>query len=367
MYKGVAGMAGYRRWISYIYSYEEGIKKSNIGYVRVESLGKVTKITVHINVLSVSGSIKTYFFVRSPKGMNGIYIGDTQIDKGVGKGVFRVDSASISGSGHNVSEAGGILIYHNNDSFFASEWDDKPVRIDEFVEISDADENKLKIVETVKIPVESKVEQEVSVNITTAQELAESTSENEEMVEVDNSEQKNDENVLSVNEQSENANIELVKTESMQPDLVMQAGKVQEGTIQERTVREGTVQEVLEDDIAKAAGNMLETYPQMYPFEDDEMLRCVRIEPQDIEKLPIDIWNLAGNSFLLRGYYGYRHLMLMKREDKYTSEYLLGVPGIYHNKDNLIAEMFGFNLFKPMKKTDKVQGEFGYWCIPVGR
>ena len=55
----------------------------------------------------------------------------------------------------------------------------------------------------------------------------------------------------------------------------------------------------------------------------------------------------------------------MKTADVNRPRYLLGVPGIYHNKDEFIAKMFGFKLFKPMKNKSDVKGEFGYWCILV--
>ena len=54
---------------------------------------------------------------------------------------------------------------------------------------------------------------------------------------------------------------------------------------------------------------MLSVFPKMYPFEIDEMGECVRIDLKDIGNLPVAYWSLAGNPFLLRGYYCYRHLI----------------------------------------------------------
>ncbi|MDE6635585.1 MAG: hypothetical protein K2K09_03140, partial [Lachnospiraceae bacterium] len=66
----------------------------------------------------------------------------------------------------------------------------------------------------------------------------------------------------------------------------------------------------------------------------------------------------------LKGYYGYRHLIFIK-VGKDNPKYMIGVPGINHNRENFLANMFGFKLFKPIKNTSDIRGEFGYWCIPI--
>ena len=119
------------------------------------------------------------------------------------------------------------------------------------------------------------------------------------------------------------------------------------------------------NEIEEAAKKMLSSYPKMFPFENDDRIICVRIEPQDIGQLPIDTWILANNSFLLQGYYSYRHLMLMCTGDDVRPAYLIGVPGIYRGRDEYMAQMFGFGLFKPMRECDGLRGEFGYWCISL--
>lgn len=119
------------------------------------------------------------------------------------------------------------------------------------------------------------------------------------------------------------------------------------------------------NEIEEAAKKMLSSYPKMFPFENDDRIICVRIEPQDIGQLPIDTWILANNSFLLQGYYSYRHLMLMCTGDDVRPAYLIGVPGIYRGRDEYMAQMFGFGLFKPMRECNNLRGEFGYWCVSL--
>ena len=93
--------------------------------------------------------------------------------------------------------------------------------------------------------------------------------------------------------------------------------------------------------------------------------KCLRIEPQDIGILPMESWFLAGNSFLLHGYYNFNHLLLGWKTDK-PEAFILGVPGIYDRREKIMAGMFGFESFEIMgrRNPDKSpipEGAMGYW------
>jgi hypothetical protein len=113
------------------------------------------------------------------------------------------------------------------------------------------------------------------------------------------------------------------------------------------------------------AKRIYRSFPRMYPFEDNEIAWCVKIEPQDIGLFPMEAWVLGNNSFLLHGYYSYRHLIFARMNDKNGFSYILGVPGIYHNREKFMAKMFGFENFKSVKRIERRTGEFGYWYIPI--
>ncbi len=113
------------------------------------------------------------------------------------------------------------------------------------------------------------------------------------------------------------------------------------------------------------AKRIYNSFPRMHPFEDNEVAWCVRIEPQDIGLFPMEAWILGNNSFLLHGYYSYRHLIFGRMNDKNGFSYILGVPGIYHNREKFMARMFGFENFKCAKRKAQRTGEFGYWYIPI--
>ena len=101
---------------------------------------------------------------------------------------------------------------------------------------------------------------------------------------------------------------------------------------------------------------------RMYPFEDEQGTACIRMEPQDIGMLPMKYWPLANNSFLLHGYYSYRHLILARISD---GRYILGVPGVNYQREQFMAGMFGFDSFKPVQNHAPTGSEFGYWYMEL--
>lgn len=64
------------------------------------------------------------------------------------------------------------------------------------------------------------------------------------------------------------------------------------------------------------------------------------------------------NSFLLHGYYNYGHVMI----DESGEEPRLGVPGNYYEREQMVAEMFGFPVFEPAREGEHItNGTFGYF------
>ena len=106
---------------------------------------------------------------------------------------------------------------------------------------------------------------------------------------------------------------------------------------------------------------MLLTFPVMRPFGERYPGRCVRIEPQDIGCLPMRMWSLSGNPFLMQGYFQYRHLIFMEWE----KGYVIGVPGIYSNMMQSKAENAGFREFIAICGQKNCRGAFGYWLMPL--
>lgn len=103
-------------------------------------------------------------------------------------------------------------------------------------------------------------------------------------------------------------------------------------------------------------------YPQVHPFGDERMF--LSITPGDFVILGREYQKLVHNSFLLHGYYNYRHVILGRYPDEEGESYYLGVPGVYYEREKMAAEMFGFEAFEG-KREPAQQGDFGYYMKRV--
>ena len=110
---------------------------------------------------------------------------------------------------------------------------------------------------------------------------------------------------------------------------------------------------------------MLATYPKLPLFAGSQIVDGVKIAPQDIGKLDMANWKLGVNSFLAHGYYKYQYLMLGTVKMNKAELRVIGVPGIFTNKERYLANMFGFRVFIPVRKTKILTGNFGYWVSEV--
>lgn len=101
----------------------------------------------------------------------------------------------------------------------------------------------------------------------------------------------------------------------------------------------------------------------------EDMITYEKIDRQGLSVLPQREWRVANNSFLLHGYYNYKHLLFIRENNML----FLGVPGVYHAKEAEAAKSFGFPAFhrvdKEMlelqEKEWNQEADFGYWCRQV--
>jgi hypothetical protein len=316
-------------------------------------------------------------------------------------------------SGYSLSAMGGLLLFLNDNVFFATEWDDKPIvanevlaalqpkpkKVKEPIEVEDnigeavlvaslVQEKKESQKEVTKEPVNEgfrqvKEEQEYSIeeelqipkyklprgwktierlqkpNLVT-ESKAITVSEVSETAELSGekvTEEKAADTLVS-EELDNNKNATVEQEELIPTSMDLESETIE---IQDR----GAEAEETQMQDHPTAMHFFEQYPRIYPFEDNEIMLCVKIEPKDIGSLEKEFWSFSNNSFLMHGYYCYHHLIFAKIKDRYGSHYILGVPGIYHNRERFMARMFGFDSFKSIRKRELRQGDFGYWYLPI--
>ena len=83
-----------------------------------------------------------------------------------------------------------------------------------------------------------------------------------------------------------------------------------------------------------------------------------RVNKGNFAVLPESMKHILQNSFLVHGLMNYGYLLLFRVDEK-VRQFGVGVPGVYYEKEKLVAEMFGFPQFWCDGKSDN--GKFGYY------
>ncbi len=94
-----------------------------------------------------------------------------------------------------------------------------------------------------------------------------------------------------------------------------------------------------------------------------------KIQRQELSRLPRREWRIANNSFLLHGFYNYHHLLYIEEDGNIW----IGVPGIFHEKEQMAAKSFGFPEFRRLTNNQieleedekNTYEDFGYWCRQI--
>ena len=278
-------MAGMKRFITYIYAYENTQKAGNTGFARIELRGEECRLEIHLRgVYAAQTHCKIYLFRKQGSGIEGSLIGEMDVRNGAGDFSVIMKTAHISTSLLSFFEMEGIFLCSEDGRIFMSRWTEgEPLTVD------------------MEHFIEWKAEQ------------------TEEKIYAEEKLQENKIQTAQFDRESDN---ELRATELPARNFFPQ--------YQWKDIWE----------------QFLKSHPASMPFS-EKNITCIKIELMDIRELPRKYWYLGNNSFLLHGFFNYRYLVLGKIEEDNEDKWFLGVPGIYQNQERVMAIIFGFPEFMP--------------------
>ncbi|MBS5665284.1 MAG: hypothetical protein KHW89_07565 [Roseburia sp.] len=323
-------MSGYQRMVSYLYRYDKGIKGKNTGYARIERNDRRCRVTIRLqDTVSVSPSV--FFFIQNEGGMQRIPAGKLARNGSGFAGRVETPVDRMAGSEYAFDRIDGIYLSGPENVFYATTW--KDITVSGAAPEKEADGWKAE-------------------DDRDAGNRSDAGSGSEES-------RPQAENTASTEIRQESERAEPVQRRQDALDDALQAAT---GLEEASSAEASSVEACSRRERPDFGERMLSVFPKMYPFEIDEMGECVRIDLKDIGNLPVAYWSLAGNPFLLRGYYCYRHLIFacIGRQ-----EYAVGVPGIYSEENSKWAKECRMLRFQPLSKVKDRHGAFGYWLIAV--
>lgn len=327
----------YIRKIIYLNEYGDGSCGANAGFAKVSKKETRLKIEINLSLKETFRDEKIYLLDRENNAVNKVFWGTIPSDD---------NSISISREGDETSdikgEVIGIIIGGENYIVCAGTTD-AGVQVTDFI--------RNETVAAVTEDEEKKIEQP---DMEAAEDVSggETGIPGEDQPEPER-EEETEKQIQTEERDNGGEDIEARKAETEKQEAEREVEEEEEEIIQVE------IEEA--HDEAYEYRKIFQTHPNMYPFEDDEMEESVQISPGDLSDFPQRFWHLSSNSFLLEGYYKYRHLIFTKVDGTLH----LGIPGQYHRRDKFLADMFGFTKFKSIYRRAVKLGDFGYWMMEI--
>ena len=406
-------MAEYRRFLSYVYSYPNGKKEQNTGFVKIEARGRDCRMQFGLQKLpQEETALDVYGFVRQGGILQGIFLGRIPAEQGSAEGVIAAERQQMGGSSIRLEELSGLWLKGEGPADYITVWDDFGVETQKLVLEPEADsEESQETSEQPAVDAEPEIvseENEVSAEPESALEESEVSAQLES---ISTEKQISAEPESALEESEALAQLESISTEkqiSAEPESALEESEVSaqpESVSTEKQIsaepesvsEENEVSEELEKDQKESGGQkkksgmaaqetvcalpaslcpqirycpcgldyrwecLSRNYAHRRPFALPDIQDCIEISPRDLTALRQPYWCLGRNRFLLRAYGSYQHLLLIQKKD---GTVLLGIPGRYDPREARTASAYGFGVFLKAA-SENARTRFGYWCREV--
>lgn len=292
-----------KRWIRYLYEYDQGKKLRNVGFVKVEQGEGECAVHIHGKGLHMQGEnrLNLYLFYEENEECIGIWQGTAEnVDPAINYRLYY--TKEDTGKTENFEKIRGIVLLSKAGRRYAAVWDDQPAHV-----------------EAMRIWKEEPRQEEAA-------------------------------------RQEE-------EPEQVEPTRQEEEPKSEESVRQEI---EPEQEEIGEREIEPEQEDVVEREIEPEPEENLSRIHCVKIQRRDLARLPRCEWKLANNSFLLHGCYNYRHLAFLEYKDQLwlgvpgvyhpqeaRAAEAMGFPEFIYRKDT--------------DASSEEEEDFGYWCRRVKR
>lgn len=386
-------MADYKRLVSYIYAYPGGVRDKNVGFAKAEVRNGQFKLTVSVKGVYTDTPelFGVYVMVdgkkHQPGGFTLLKTGTVMINQGIGQYQDLFNPMNINQSGYTFEDISGIALARENEDFYRmfSLWEDCILNTEDITfaqpeaavasnPVVQADSEEVSVKEQVNRTTGQEAERksvEMSGNVREAETVrrnAEDVSENEVEEASVTSKPATPESAQSAGRQAdlqqETAQMKAQQVRAMEAvqELLFRNTNPQ-GTMPQNTkLQHTTPQNAKPQEEMPAFEKVFINRDFIDAFEDDYFYDCVEVTPELLKQLPIEDDAVVNNSFLVHGYYNFKHILFGKVcENDNNTRYFIGVPGMYCNRERFMASMFGFCNFKKSHRSDYSNPYFGYW------
>ncbi|MBQ9984265.1 MAG: hypothetical protein IJP29_06710 [Lachnospiraceae bacterium] len=361
-------MQNFKRKITYFYEHQNGMVGSTAGFMKLEIRGDKVKIIVNIQEPPglPFGGAQLYLYHEAGDHLAAIKVDNVDSVDGVLTYQTRTDWRDIFRTGRDLYTFDGVAVVYNDHHYYIGDF-------------SDRNRQNYELVKKERKPVIAKMmyepEEEESRTIQTSLQQAMQSEDVSTHKAIEETKVGLQELVGVVSSQGEDFAVRQQGSNEEQKKQMLQADSVAEKEFLQSELsavcKNCPYQKKRQERQAKgeqpdAFEEMIEKYPKLPMYGVTDLFDCVRIHPRDIGKLDMRNWKLGVNSFLTHSFYTYQYLLLGKmRTDNGKVRCVIGVPGVYSNRERYLANMFGFEQFVQVKQTGVKTGEFGYWIVEI--
>lgn len=374
----------YQRLVSYIYSYPEGVKGRNVGFAKALVHQGQFKLNISLRgVKTDSPEMFGIYMMVTDGGYRLIKLGECLVKMGQMEysGIFNPDN--INETGYGFKDICGLAVAREDARYdcMMSMWKDEDVTPDMLV-FSGMDAKKqveagIVIKERMRQSEEEEKRQETAESSVVRQEMAGYNAARRERGQSESGGQQpvQSESAMLAGK-SEMVQTKQIVEEEQQIVQTKQAEVAAESvTMPENIKADGVAAKIhaetqhLQQKAHRANATQTDPFEKLFvradyidAFDDDYFYDCIEVSPEKLKCLNQNEIDIAGNSFLLHGYYNFRHILFGRvRDNLDNTKYFIGVPGMYCNRERYMASMFGFNNFKKSHRSDYANPYFGYW------
>ena len=159
-------MQTYRRFVSYVYQYENGKKAGNRGFIKVEAKGSTCNIQISLKGIckDENTACSVYGFKREDGLLKGSLLAECPVKAGVVQEHLVLSRNEMGRAKYGLQELSGIIFQGNDRTMYGTQWDDDPMKMENF----QPDEKNEEFTDSGSRFVEEEVEDQQSGNETPA-------------------------------------------------------------------------------------------------------------------------------------------------------------------------------------------------------
>lgn len=335
-------MAGMKRFVTYIYAYEEEKKGSNVGFARIEIRGQDARIEIHLRgVYAASAACRVYLFQREAAGgkeatgVTGVLVGEMKLTNGSGDGAVVLKGGRVGASPYGITEMEGLFFVIGEERILMSRWrEGAPFKVG----LSGFREWQP------EKPKEKTAEKGAAAETAAQKEVREAAAaqagQNSQTAAQEMAQRKQGGAATVQSEQNSR-----MAAKGMAQDVPSGSGMETAAAGEEMEAIHATELPMRnlfpEYDWNAVWEELCREHKPAALFEEWDT-QCIQLELKDLRSLPKKYWYLGNNSFLLHGFFNYRYLVLGRTAEE---RWFLGVPGVYQRQERVMAAIFGFSEF----------------------